>query len=364
MSASPANVAAAGRRLRNQSITGVGRRTPADVVASSGAVQAQVYEPAKWGLGLRMQDGATDAQIERAFERGEILRTHVMRPTWHFVTSDDIRWLLELTAPRVHQRMAPYDRQLELDTKTMVRGTAVIERALRDKQHLTRSELADRLRDSKLAITGMRLAHLALYAELEAAICSGPRRGKQFTYTLLAERAPRARRLQRDEALFELSRRYFSSHGPATIRDFVWWSGLTTGDAKRGLEMARARREDVGGRTYWSIDLPRRGRRRDSLAHLLPIYDEYLIAYRDREVVPHGPGIVSSTSSAPVTFQHAAVIAGQVAGTWRIVKAAKGVSIAVTPLRRLTERDRREIASAAARYERFREVPVDLSIDS
>ena len=274
MSASPANAAAAGRRLRNQSITGVGRRKPADVVASSGAVQAQEYEPAKWGLGLRMQDGATDAQIERAFERGEILRTHVMRPTWHFVTPDDIRWLLELTAPRVHQRMAPYDRQLELDTKTMVRGTAVIERALRDKQHLTRSELADRLRDSKLAITGMRLAHLALYAELEAVICSGPRRGKQFTYALLAERAPGARRLQRDEALFELSRRYFGSHGPATIRDFVWWSGLTTGDAKRGLEMARARREDVGGRTYWSIDLPRRGRRRDSLAHLLPIYDE------------------------------------------------------------------------------------------
>jgi hypothetical protein len=127
--------------------------------------------------------------------------------------------------------------------------------------------------------------------------------------------------------------------------------------------MARARREDVGGRTYWGIDLPRRGRRRDSLAHLLPIYDEYLIAYRDREVVPHGPGIVSSASGAPVTFQHAAVIAGQVAGTWRIVKTAKGVSIAVTPLRRLTEHERREIESAAARYERFREVLVDLSID-
>jgi len=210
----------------------------------------------------------------------------------------------------------------------------------------------------------MRLAHLALYAELEAVICSGPRRGKQFTYALLGERAPGARRLQRDEALFELSRRYFGSHGPATIRDFVWWSGLTTGDAKRGLEMARARREDVGGRTYWSIDLPRRGRRRDSLAHLLPIYDEYLIAYRDREVVPHGPGIVSSASNAPVTFQHAVVIAGQVAGTWRIVNSTKRVSISVKALRRLTVRERREIASAAARYERFREVPVDVSVQA
>ena len=364
MSASPPNTAAAGRRLRNQAITGVGRRKPADVVASSGAVQAQEYEPAKWGLGLRMQDGTTDAQIERAFERGEILRTHVMRPTWHFVTPDDIRWLLELTAPRVHRMMTPYNRRLELDAETLVRGTAVIERALRDRQYLTRSELGARLAESNLVMTGTRLAQLAMHAELEGIICSGPRRGRQFTYALIAERAPGARRLQRDEALCELSRRYFGSHGPATIRDFVWWSGLTTGDGKRGLEMARARHEDVGGRTYWSIDLPRRGRQRDSLAHLLPIYDEYLIAYRDREVVPHGPGIVSSASSAPVTFQHAVVIAGQVAGTWRIVRAAKGVSIAVTALRRLTARERREIASAAARYERFREVPVDVSVDS
>ena len=324
------------QRLLNQLITGPGRRRPADVVAWCGAVQAQEYDAAKWGVGLRMHDGAVDQAIERAFDLGQILRTHVMRPTWHFVTPHDIRWLLELTGPRVHSRMSPYNRQLELDARTLRRGTRVIERALRDRHYLTRTELGDRLARSKLVITGMRLAHLAMYAELEGVICSGPRRGKQFTYALLAERAPNARRLGHDEALGELSRRYFRSHGPATVRDFVWWSGLTTADAKRGLEMNKARREEVGGRTYWTIDAGPSGPRRESSVHLLPIYDEYLVAYRDREAVPHGPASISPVFPPRVNFQHALVVAGQVAGTWRTAGNTGVVSIEANVLARLT----------------------------
>jgi hypothetical protein len=231
------NPSIAARRLVNQGIIGAGRRRPADVVVWSGAMQAQEYEPAKWAVGLRMRDGASDAEVERAFERGDILRTHVLRPTWHFVAPNDIRWLLELTAPRVHARMAPFNRQLELDARTLTRGTAVIERALGERGCLTRAELAEQLRRAKLAMSGARLAHLVMHAELEGVICSGPRRGKQGTYGLLAERAPNANRFARDEALGELARRYFRSHGPATIRDYVWWSGLITADAVRGLEM-------------------------------------------------------------------------------------------------------------------------------
>jgi hypothetical protein len=350
------------RRLQNQAITGAGRHGPVEVVSMSGAVQAQEYDAAKWGLALRVHEEIVDSEIERAFNRGEILRTHVMRPTWHFVTPRDIRWLLELTAPRVHQRMAPYDRRLELDKTTFVRGTAVIERALRDKQYLTRKELAERLRDSNIELIGNRLAHLALYAELEGVICSGPLRGKQFTYALLEERAPKAPRLQRDEALAGLCRRYFSSHGPATIRDFVWWSGLTTADARRGVEMTRAVREEVDGRTYWSIETSRISRQRNSLAYLLPIYDEYLVAYQDREVVPHGPGVVKLGSREQVIFQHALVIEGQVAGTWRMTKSPGALSLSVTTLRRLTDRERRGIATAARRFERFRDLRVTLSI--
>jgi Winged helix DNA-binding domain len=356
------NAAIAERRLGNQLVTAAGLQRPADVVRWLGAVQAQEYEPAKWALGLRMQERAVDAEIERAFDHGRILRTHVMRPTWHFVTPSDIRWLLELTAPRVQQRMSPYNRLLELDARTLARGTGVIERALGDRRCLTRTELGNRLQRGGLPMAGQRLAHLMLHAELERVVCSGPRRGKQFTYALVAERAPRALRLSRDEALDTLSRRFFGSHGPATIRDFVWWSGLLTADAKRGLDMIKPTHEEVGGRVYWTLDQPPRGTMRRHAAHLLPIYDEYLVAYRDREAVPHGPSVVTSGSRGPVNFQHALVIAGQVAGTWRATRHPAGVLIEAIPLRPLTARERRAVAEAVRRYERFLAAPVELSI--
>src|SRR5262245_32076540 len=175
------------RRLRNQLLTLAGRRQPADVVRWLGAVQAQAFDAAKWALGLRLQDGAADREIDRAFDEGRILRTHVMRPTWHFVTPEDIRWLSELTAPRVHRVMSTYNRQLGLEAGSLARATAVIERGLRDRRYLTRSELGEHLARAGLAFDSVRLAHLAMHAELEGIICSGPRRGKQFTYALVAE---------------------------------------------------------------------------------------------------------------------------------------------------------------------------------
>ena len=189
------------RRLRNQRITRTSLGTAEQVVDWLGAVQAQEFEPATWALGLRMKGDPVRRDLEDAFEAGRILRTHVLRPTWHFVTQEAIRWLLELTAPCVHRRMAVYNRHLELDPKTMTRGAKIFERALRDRQFLTRIELGERLRRAGLEASGPRLAHLAMHAELEGVICSGPRRGKQFTYALVAERAPQARVLPRDEAV-------------------------------------------------------------------------------------------------------------------------------------------------------------------
>jgi hypothetical protein len=239
-------------RLHNQCITRTGHRRPADVVAWLGAVQAQEFVPAKWALGLRLPDTATEAAIDRAFDAGRILRTHVMRPTWHFVAPADIRWMLELTAPRVHQVLSHYCRRLGLDNAIRTRAAAVFERAL-DGQALTRGELGTHLGRAGIAAKGVPLAMLTIHAELEGVICSGPRRGKELTYAQLAARAPRAARLPRDEALSTLTKRYFRSHGPATIRDFVWWSGLRTSDAKRGLEMNRAQNVIVNGTTYWKI---------------------------------------------------------------------------------------------------------------
>jgi len=356
------NARIAKRRLANQFLTRTGPRRPADVVSWFGAVQVQEFEAAKWALGLRMRDGIGDADVERAFGEGRILRTHVMRPTWHFVAPQDIRWLLGLTAPRVHRAMSVYRRQLELDARTLARGTAVIERAL-DGRHLTRAEIAERLKRARLDLKGVRLAHVMMYAELEAVVCSGPRRGKAFTYALLDERAPHGQRFSRDEALAELSRRYFTSHGPATIRDFVWWSGLTTIDARRSLEMNKTVSESVDGLMYWTMAREAPHASDDRFAHLLPVYDEYLVAYRDRTAVPHGPSMFS-WSSRPATFQHAFVIAGQVAGTWRPTREAESVHVRIALLRRLSRREQRALADSARHYERFLSQPVKLAVIS
>jgi hypothetical protein len=355
------NSVIAKQRLYNQHITRQGFRQPSEVVAWFGGVQAQEYLPAKWALALRMPAGTTESQIEQAFTEGKILRTHVMRPTWHFVTPADIRWMLKLTAPCVHRRMAPYDRQLGLDPTTKRRAATIMERALRDGQFLTRAELGIELKRAGMATNHITLAHLALYAELEGIMCSGPRRGKQFTYALLANRAPRASRLSRDQALAELTRRFFRSHGPATHSDFAWWSGLTAADAKRGLDMIGARQRLIDGRSYWTVGrTPTRAGGR--ILHLLPIYDEYLVAYRDRQAVPHAASMVKSDSGGYVGFQHALVIAGQIAGTWKTVRKANEIIAQVVPLRRLTRPERTALTEATTCYGRFLGGPVHLSI--
>lgn len=350
------------RRLASQRLTRAGFRRPADVVAWFGAVQAQEFEPAKWGIGLRMADAATSADIASAFDAGQILRTHVMRPTWHFVAQADIRWLVELTGPRVLRSLAVYDRQLELDARTVTRGLAVIERALSGRTYLTRAELADHLARAGLAMKGQRLAHMAAHAELGGLICSGPRRGRQSTYALLAERAPDAQALPPDEALATLARRFLQSHGPATLRDFVWWSGLLTADARRAFEIVCAKAEVLDGLSYWTIGPGPGGRLRDRAVHLLPVYDEYVVAYRDRVAVPHGPSAVQTPGQGSIVFQHAVVVDGRIAGTWRVQPRARRATIRVAPLARLTRADREGIDRAAGRYARFVSGPVDLVI--
>lgn len=350
-------------RLHNQRLVASSIGKPAALVAWLGAVQAQEFGPANWAVGLRMRAGTSADNVRRAVDDGRILRTHVLRPTWHFVAAEDIRWMLDLTGPRVLARMAPYNRTLELDAKTFTRGTAVIERALADGRYLTRNELRDALQARGIRVAGTRLAHLAMYAELEGIICSGPRRGKQSTYGLIAERAPNAVRLSGDEALATLAGRFFRSHGPATIRDFVWWSGLTSKDARRSLEMIGAQAEEVDEVKYWSVA----GTRRPSadagpVAHLLPIYDEYLNAYRDRVLVPHSPAMSNRSFGGDAAFQHALVVSGRVAGTWRVTATASSTKIRVVPLRTLTRMERHAIREAGERYAAFLGAAVDLAI--
>jgi len=351
------------RRLSNQRLAGKAHRSPEEVVAWQGAVQAQEYPAARWGLALRISKSTTDAEIARAVDEGRILRTHVLRPTWHFVTPGDIRWMLELTAPRVRQRMAIYARNLGLQPATVSRALPVFERALGGGRQLTRTELGQLLAQERIIATGTALAILTMYAELEGLICSGAYRGSKLTYALLAERAPQARTMPRDDALAELTRRYFASHGPATVRDFAWWSGLTTADAKRGLEMNAAHHEVVGGVTYWSVTRQSgRARARAASVHMLPVYDEYLVAYRDREAVPHA--WVRPSRKKAVIFQHAIVANGQVAGTWRPIQSKNGVVVEVAPLRRFSSSEHRGLSDKVVEYGRFLRQPISLSICS
>jgi hypothetical protein len=336
----------AAQRLYNQRIAPGGLRTPVDVVAWFGAVQAQDYAGAKWAVGLRMRKTTTDVEIESAFDDGEILRTHVMRPTWHFVTRSDIYWILELTAARVHQALRYANRSYELDRATSVRATTVFERELRDGLSLTRTELGARLAKAGIAAKGVRLALLTVYAELEGVLCSGPHRGKELTYSLLAVRAPQPRRLLRDEALAELTLRYFISHGPATIRDFVWWSGLTTADARRGLEINKAQHAIVDGLTYWTIGEAPATRRRNESIHLLPVFDEYIVAYRDLAAVPR-------TAIPRGTLPPAVIVSGQIAGTWKAVRKPEGLIIGVSMPRAVGSEEKRTLAEAVRRYGKF-----------
>src|SRR6185369_8037408 len=276
-----------GQRLQNQRLSAPDFRKAVDVVRWFGAVQSQDFEAAKWALALRMQT-ATNAAIEEAFNRGTILRTHVMRPTWHFVAREDIRWLLDLTAPGVNVRCGSGYRMFELDSVVFKRSHTILERALRDGKHLSRSELRQKLNESGVAANdSVRMGHILIRAELDRVVCSGPRIGKQFTYALFDERVPATKAMDRDEALAKLTRLYFRSHGPAMLQDFVWWSGLTTADAKRGLEVGGRSLEKItiGEKVYWSMRSNEALERSSCLAHLLPVYDEYFVAYKDRESV-------------------------------------------------------------------------------
>jgi Winged helix DNA-binding domain len=353
------------RRLRHQHLVAPVLRDAADVVRSLGAMQAQEFAPARWAIGLRTKN-VRDGDVVQAFDDGAILRTHVMRPTWHFVSPRDIRWLLALTAPRVRAATAYYDRLHGIDAPRVRRAQVVIERALNGGRHLTRTELAARLEADRLPSKGPALAHLIMHAELDGLICSGPRRAKQFTYALLDERVPRAPLLPREEALATLTVRYFTSHGPATVRDYAWWSGLTAREAREGIEATGSalEQEATDGLTCWSARTTRRGSRTVTrpFVRLLPIYDEYLIAYKDRHPladrrrpVPRG---------AFDRFAHYLVIDGRLSGSWRQARGRDGIEVHVRPFGPLTRAESRALAGEVGRLGEFLGLQVALRLDS
>jgi Winged helix DNA-binding domain len=300
------------RRLAIQRLQGKGLASATDVVRLLGCVQSQEYAHALWSLSMR-SPGLTVSDIQAEFDRGDFLRTHILRPTWHFVTAEDIRWILEVTAPRVQRLNQTIYRQVALDQPTLDRGVALISEELKGERFRTRAELGQVLTDMGLVSRGLRLAYIVMNAELEGVICSGPMRGAQQTYALLDERAPRVASVAGDAV--ELARRFFLGHGPASIQDLARWSSLTIGQCRDALEAIKDRLDcaRVEGVEMWFDPEPPPVEQFPE-ALLLPLYDELTLSYPmlnfpQADDHPHPPG--------EDLFVGCVVIAETNVGTWR-----------------------------------------------
>jgi hypothetical protein len=347
-------------RLANQQITNAIDTSPAEVVTRLLALQAQDYRGALWSIGLRLP-GSTIAQIEQAIAERRIVRTWPMRRTLHFVAAADVKWMLALLSPRMIKGLAGRMRQLGIDKAVLSRSRKAFVKVLRDGSRLTRAAMYEVLERAKIPPANQRGIHILSTLSQEGLLCFGPHRDKQPTFALLDEWIPSSRSLDRDEALAELTSRYFRGHGPATIRDFAWWSGLTLGDARAGVAMiaAELREEHVGGSTYFASrstpDVSAAARRAAGGLYLLPGFDEYLLGYTDRSAAlyhAHAPKVVPGNNGM---FMPTIVARGRVIGTWRAAVTRRALTVTPLPFAPLSSRDARAFVAAARRYERFLE---------
>jgi len=304
-------------RLRSQALEAPGLSSPAGVVAHMGAMQAQDHDMALWAVGIRLP-GSSETLVQQALDEGSILRTHVLRPTWHLVHAGDIRWMLRLSAPHIRTGIGSMLRKLELDEATFLKSNEILGKALENGLHLTREELALQLDQAGIRLNNLRLLHLLFRAELDGLICSGIPRGKNHTYALLDLRVPTQTPLSREEALARLCLRYFGSHGPATLADFSWWSGLPVTEARKALQSVRRQLHEIvfENESYFLAETGTDTKNVPGNVRLLPAFDEYLIAYRSRGLFlpeAHTREVVTENG----IFRPLILYGGQAHGTWK-----------------------------------------------
>lgn len=354
------------RRLVQQRLAGTPGASVPEVVRWFGAVQAQDVAGAKWAVALRTA-GATDDEVEAALDAGTILRTHVLRPTWHLVAPEDLRGWLRLTAARVKRALGYNDRKLGLTARIVARGEAVIARALAGGAARTREELGEALADAGIDSAGQRLAHLLMHAELDAVICSGPRRDRKHTYVSFETRVSRARETAREPLLAELARRYFRSHGPAGVEDFAWWSGLTLGEAREAVALAgeALTEETIAGRRRWCGEAAPPAKSPRGRLLLLPNYDEFIVGLSDRAELCAPETLARlplSSNGAGGILSNVVVEDGGVIGVWRREVMRARVEIMATVFTGNAPGEK-AWAEAARRYERFCGLPTTVQVE-
>jgi len=379
-------------RLLNHQLSGTELTTPCQIVAHFGIMQAQDFNSATWAIGARLA-GCTEKQILETFDQGEILRTHVLRPTWHFVTPENIRWMLQLSAKRIMQSMKSRDLELGLTEEIYTKCYRIIEKAFEKEDHITREGIQQILQDTGMKLDSSQMYHVLTSAEANGILCSGAMSGKNQTYSLLEKRVPATKPLTKEESLAKLARIYFTGHGPATLHDFVWWSGLSVGEARQGLEAVQSEfvSETVDGQKYWMPvrhcglaytlrsthdPQPRRARRsqspnnqcrfweevprqarndallgRSCELHLLPAFDEYIVGYKDRTAVltseNHQKAISSNGVFRPVVVQD-----GKVIGLWKKATSGKKI-ITLAPFEPIDQSTQKLIDAAADKLQAF-----------
>lgn len=325
-------------RLSHQQILVQDFAKPAELISWMGAMQAQDYNMARWAMGIRLP-GLSQAALQGSIDRGEVLRTHVMRPTWHLIAAKDASWMLDLTAPHIKRLLTSRLRELELSPSILKKAAKVFEKDLMGDHHLTRDELLLLFEKNKVPTHDQRASHILMWAEIEKIICSGAIREKKNTYALFDERVTVHKKFTREEGLINLATRYFTSHGPATLQDFLNWSGLPVADGRKTIEMLQDDLffEKIDSQTFWFKDANIRSVRES--AYLLPAFDEFIIGYKDRSAYlpgKHKPTAIGVNGM----FYPVIVVHGQVIGLWKRTIVKNKVKVALNYFRGLKPADK------------------------
>lgn len=342
-----------GIRLYNQLLAENRLKEPEEVVSYMGAMQSQASEMAKWGIGNRLE-GATYQRVTEALDAGRIIRTHILRPTWHFVSAEDIHWMIPLSTPRLKPVFLSYAKMIGIDEASMPRRSVQVINTLEKQGHLTKQEIDEQLKNEGIEIDERELSIILSQAEIEGIVCNGVAKGIKHTYALLEERVPKTRSFDKEEALATLAYKFFSSHGPATLQDFIWWSGLLITEARSALEMVKEQfvSETLNGREFWmknDIRMPEKGK--DSVL-LLPPFDEFVVSYKDRSelIEDEHYGKVMTKNGL---FSPTIMLNGRIIGSWKKVTKKKMPEVEISFFKKTSQKTERLVQAAIQEYLRF-----------